>query len=863
MPTPDLIEEKAAQALESAIAWSFGTQRVDGHWVGEVLGDASFTSEYVFLRYGLGLDLAPDGTALKQWLLGQQNEDGSWSLAPQTPGNLSVTVEAYLALKMLGLSARDPHLVRAKDFLLRLGGVAKVRFLTRFYLAMFGLFPWAAVPQIPAELILMPSISPINIYTLSSWARSTLIPFLIIRHHEPVHALPNGQRPNNDFLDEIWCDPCDKMVPYVRPLGDMLREGNFFELAFTIGDSFLAGVGGLRTSPTRDLSRRKCLEWILHHQEETGEWCGILPAMCGSIWALVLEGYSLEHKAVYRGLEALERMSVQDERGKRCQVSVSPVWDTAWMLNALCGSRAREDNRVSIAVNWLKEKQILDRHGDWGIYQPNIPPGGWSFQYANTWYPDLDDSAVAIYALIKHDPRCVTSQHMVAAIRWVLGMQNKDGGWAAFDHNNNKLFLNQIPLGDMDNLCDPSTPDLTGRVLDCFGPLLSNPDLDVDLRRKIKRASRRGIDFLLAAQDPSGAWWGRWGCNFLYGTSIVLRGLSHFAHDSQPLRDAIRRAISWVKAVQNGDGGWGETLQSYVFPELAGRGETTPAQTAWALLALLPYCSTCDPAIHKGISRLIAMQTVRSDHGTTWPVGLYTATGFPKTTYSEYSLYPHYFPVLALTRYLASSNGQGAQPIQISAIAMRIIRQPQVLMMVLGSQEEFQAALCVARTLTHTFACRVRIATHPKYQTLVQTNGIEFFDVGGIETSLGWTSLFMAVLKGDLSAMRRSWHVLDTTRRSFHDMARNFWRSCMDYPADMDHVQDPSSRPFLADIIVSNWPAMAHVHAAENLKVPLVMLSNQPLVPTADFPHPYSLMGVQSVCQRFWNFLSYVAVECL
>ncbi|KAL8640652.1 MAG: hypothetical protein Q9228_002454 [Teloschistes exilis] len=502
----------ALTSLRAAIEFSFDKQQQDYHWVAEVSADVTFTAEYVMFKHAMGFDLS-DAHHLQRWLLHDQNEDGSWSLAPKHPGNVSTSTEAYLALKILGTPSEHPALRKARAFIIRSGGVAKVRFFTRFFLATFGLIPWAAIPQMPAELILMPASSPFNIYTLSSWARSTLIPILIVRHHEPIYALPNGSSRENDFLDEIWVDPSNKNIPFAPPLTTLLLERDAIQFGFTAADKFLAMLGGLKCFPLRKRSRRACVEWLLEHQETAGEWAGFFPPMHGSVWALILEGYALDHQRIRRGMDAIERLSYTDARGKRIAPTVSPVWDTALMVSALCDAGLREDVRVHKAVEWLKGRQIMGPQGDWRVYSPNAQAGGWSFEYENTWYPDVDDTAVIVIALIKHDPYCIGSDSVSNAIRWILGMQCPDGGFGAFDYDNNKLWLHKIPFSDMDSLCDPSSADITGRVLECFGFLLSHKKVswDRELIHQVEKSSERAISYLLAEQEAMGGWWGRWG----------------------------------------------------------------------------------------------------------------------------------------------------------------------------------------------------------------------------------------------------------------------------------------------------------------------------------------------------------------
>jgi squalene-hopene/tetraprenyl-beta-curcumene cyclase len=320
----------------------------------------------------------------------------------------------------------------------------------------------------------------------------------------------------------------------------------------------------------------------------------------------------------------------------------------------------QKDERLRRAVDWVKPLQQFGTQGDWRIYKPSLAPGGWSFEYFNTWYPDVDDTACTVLALTKQDPTFVGSTSIHRAVQWILGMQNLDGGWAAFDHNNDKLFLNKIPFSDMNSLCDPSTADVTGRIIECFGHILSSPYRKVvseDLLAQMKISAARGISYLKSKQEISGSWWGRWGCNYVYGTSNVLCGLSTFtAGDSQrELQTIVNRAVKWLKAVQNEDGGWGESVESYALPDLAGCGESTPSQTAWGVMALLAHLPPSDEAIRKGVAWLVYAQTEKSQKGATWNEELFTATGFPMCLYLEYSLYPHYFPMMALGRYLKAT----------------------------------------------------------------------------------------------------------------------------------------------------------------------------------------------------------------
>ena len=501
----------------------------------------------------------------------------------------------------------------------------------------------------------MPAWSPINIYRFSSWARSTVIPLLILIHHKPIFSLPNGKPAQNDFLDEIWCDPSMKSVPYAKPLRE-LWHSNIVEFAFAAIDLVLSYMNGLRYLSLREHSRRQCVKWILTHQEEAGDWAGIFPPMHVGLLALSLEGYRIEDDVMRRELSAVERFAWLDHGGKRIQACLSPVWDTILMAIGLVDAGiSGENDKLVRATDWVKERQLLGPEGDWRIYRSQLAPGGFSFEYFNTWYPDVDDTAAAILAFLKQTPGSLGSMPVIRAITWILGMQNKDGGWAAFDVDNDKLFLNRIPFSDMDSLCDPSSADVTGRILEAFGLFITTAesrkaDVDSGLFGQIIAASWRAIDYLTFTQEPTGGWYGRWGSNYIYGTSNVLCGLQYF-REMQEVHSMVPHAIAWLRKVQNVDGGFGETLDTYKNPECAGCGPSTASQTAWGLMALLAHLPPTDQAISRGVTWLVSSQTSVFEKGATWPEPRFTGTGFPRFFYLGYSLYPHYFPMMALGRY--------------------------------------------------------------------------------------------------------------------------------------------------------------------------------------------------------------------
>ncbi|KAJ6026921.1 uncharacterized protein N7446_004476 [Penicillium canescens] len=655
--------DQVRSSLQLATRYAFNRRHNDGHWCGELKSNATITAEYVMMRQALGLDMSLDRDELVAWFLADQQRDGSWAIAPGYPGDVSTTTEAYFALKLLGAELDMAPLRHAREYILSAGGVAKVRIFTRIYLATFGLFPWKAVPELPAELILVPAIAPISIYRLSSWARSTIVPLLIVSHHRPIYPLPNGKSAANDFLDEIWQDSSNKHVPYSPSLWGLWKT-DAVAFTFTALDIALHWVGGLRSSPSRAYARRKCVEWILEHQEEEGDWAGIFPPMHVGVLALCLEGYKHDDLPVWSALEAIERFAWLDGGKKRIQACLSPVWDTILMTIGLCDAGYK--GRLSTAIDWITSRQLLGTEGDWRIYKPDVPPGGFSFEYFNRWYPDVDDTAAAILAMLKQDPQLRNSLPVRKAVVWILGMQNCDGGWGAFDVNNDKLFLNKIPFSDMESLCDPSTADVTGRILEAFGLIMqlsfgdpSNHSLD-DLIDQMNLACCRAISYLAHHQEPSGSWYGRWGSNYIYGTSNVLCGLAYFsagctstAQGDDAVKEHIDSAIHWLKSIQNPDGGWGETLMSYKDARLAGQGPSTASQTAWALMGLLSSLPPTEKVVQDGVRYLLRTQTRVDNEGeASWPETLYTGTGFPNHFYLGYSFYPHYFPMMALGRYV-------------------------------------------------------------------------------------------------------------------------------------------------------------------------------------------------------------------
>ncbi|HET9598674.1 MAG TPA: squalene--hopene cyclase [Anaeromyxobacteraceae bacterium] len=642
----DPLAEAARAAAGAAGDHLFRILRGD-HWCAELESNTTITAEYVLLCRALGLELGARRAEIARYLSSRQKADGSWGIAWNLPGDVSTTVETYLALRLVGLAPDDERLVRAERFIRAAGGVEKVRVFTRINLAMFGLFPWEAVPTVPPEIVLLPPSAPVNIYRLASWARGTMVPLFVIFHHRPVFALPCGRSYDSTFLDHLWLDPSKKHVPYRATVGKtLLRHGPGWKALFNLGDAALRAYEGARGAPglsrLRRHALRECERWVIEHQETSGDWAGIFPPMLNGVLALHLAGHPVDSDPVRRGLAAIEAFSIQDGEGFRIEACQSPVWDSALALIGLADAgHDGADPRLARVRGWIAGKQVLAEHGDWRVYNQGGKPGGWSFEHVNTWYPDVDDTAAVILAFLKGDPAMRDGEVLRRGVEWMASMQNRDGGWAAFDVENDREFLNEIPFSDMDSLCDPSSPDVAGRVLEALGALGD---------RRYRAACRRGLAYLRRSQEPEGSWYGRWGVNYVYGTSNVLNGLARLG---VPATDPmVERALRWLCAVQNEDGGFGEGLESYADRSRMGRGPSCASQTAWGVMGLLAYRPPTDEAVRRGIAWLVDRQ-VASDGS--WAEQQFTGTGFPRHFYLRYHLYRHYFPLMALGRFCAAS----------------------------------------------------------------------------------------------------------------------------------------------------------------------------------------------------------------
>jgi len=609
-----------------------GLHRGD-HWEGRVYDNTTITAEYVmFLRF-LGMLDQETKEKAKKAILETQNVDGTWNLYYNGPSNHSANVEAYFALKLCGVSKNDPAMKKARERIIEQGGIEATRVFTKIHLCLFGEYSWDNVPAISPELMLLPKQAPIHIYEFSSWSRSVIVPLLIIFDQKPVKKLKIEER-----ITELKVSkPTISLTRKIRNISQvsLFETEQVFKMTQQL-------VKIYEKSPLKPL-RKKALDmaekWIIEHQDPRGNWGGIFPAHTNSILALYLRGYPIEHPYIQKGLASLRTYAEEKNDYLRMQSTESPVWDTAIGMYALSESGYPSESEKMVASrNWLLKKQITECYGDWIHKSLKPQPGGWPFEQENDQYPDLDDTSLAILALLPHEefnPK--VSQSIERGIQWILGMQGSDGGWGAFDRDNNKHILNDIPFADLKSLLDPSTPDITGHVLEALGHAGIGGD---------HPAVIRAIEFLKATQEQDGSWFGRWGVNYVYGTSAVLCGLQ--AVGCNMSQTFIMKAIHWLQTIQNIDGGWGESCESYDHQKYSPLYYSTPSQTAWGLLGLLACPKASPEIIERGISWLIKNQ---NEDGS-WEEPEWTATGFPSHFYLRYEYYRLYFPLIALARAL-------------------------------------------------------------------------------------------------------------------------------------------------------------------------------------------------------------------
>ncbi|BCA55922.1 Squalene--hopene cyclase [Nitrospira sp. KM1] len=651
-------------AVRRSQAWFLSRQhQSDGYWVAELEADTTLTSEYLMLRRFLDrVDPERERKAVR-YLRATQQPDGGWPIFYGGPSEISASVKAYFALKLSGVSAEEPFMIRGRDRILEMGGVVQANVFTKIALALFDQYDWQGIPSMPPEIMLLPKRFYFSIYAISYWSRAVLIPLLIVFANQPVCHVPKEQG-----IDELYLSP--RAGLRYRQFPPFNKDQGWFtpHNVFVVLDAVLKLYDRMPLNWVREKSLHRAATWMLEHMKGTGGLGAIYPAMANSIVALRCLGYQVDDPLVQKALREIEDLEIYDSvaigdqrvDALHLQPCHSPIWDTSLLINALIEAGMAPDHpALQRAGMYLMSRQTKTL-GDWRFSSPQAEPGGWYFQHENELYPDVDDSAVVLMALAKiRLPQAEALQDSIErGQRWVVAMQGSDGGWGAYDKDNNRIVFNYIPFADHHALLDPSTSDLTGRCLEMLAAIgydRSHP------------AVASALKFLKREQELDGSWYGRWGVNYIYGTWSVLAGLRAIGEDlSQPY---IRRAVEWLESKQNPDGGWGECCQSYGECEWSGKGDSTPSQTAWAVMGLMSAGVTDSFSVARGIQYLLRQQMKDGS----WEEIRHTGTGFPRVFYLRYHWYCQYFPLWALAMYrnLRARGKMRADEVRQSKLASR------------------------------------------------------------------------------------------------------------------------------------------------------------------------------------------------
>jgi squalene-hopene/tetraprenyl-beta-curcumene cyclase len=633
-------------AVEAAQRYLLSLQAQDGHWCGELEGDTILESEYALTLHFLGRTGEPRVQRIAEHLRRKQLPTGGWAIYEGGPAEVSSSVKAYFVLKLAGDDPNAPHMVKARTVILGLGGIEACNSFTRIYLAIFGQCRWDDCPAVPPEIVLLPDSFVFNIYKMSAWSRGIVVPLSIIWASKPFCPVPD-----HAAIPELHV--AREKIPHAP----RTRRERYWRAFFTAIDGMLKRLEHAGVKPLRRKALAACESWI-HERLALSDGLGaIFPPIINTIIAFRCLGYAMDDPRLQAQIRELERLELEDDETIHLQPCFSPIWDTALATVALSDSGlAPEDPSLLKAARWLLDHEVK-KVGDWKKTCPAAEPGGWYFEYANEWYPDTDDTAEVLTALSRArfpgEAEDLARQGAIARGQaWLLAMQNRDGGWGAFDKDCDNEVLTFIPFADHNAMIDPSCEDITGRILEALhglGVAAGDP------------AVRRAAGYLERMQHPDGTWYGRWGCNYIYGSWLALRGLLHAGEDlSQP---RFQRAALWLRADQNPDGGWGELPSSYDEPETKGQGPSSPSQTAWALMALFATGDRDSETVRRGVEYLLSLQ----QYDGSWKEEQWTGTGFPKVFYLRYHLYATYFPLWALSLYAREEATGSARPARVSA----------------------------------------------------------------------------------------------------------------------------------------------------------------------------------------------------
>ncbi|GAA1833105.1 squalene--hopene cyclase [Pseudonocardia ailaonensis] len=618
----------ARRTLDAAVGFLRSIQDEQGWWQGDLETNVTMDAEDLLMREFLGIRTEQETTEAARWIRSQQRADGTWATFDGGPADLSTTIEAWVALRLAGDDPSAEHMRIAEKFVQAQGGIEGSRVFTRIWLALFGLWSWDDLPNMPPELIFLPSWFPMNVYDWSCWARQTVVPLTIVATLKPSKPLPFG-------VDELRTGAAPE--PFDKP---WTWAGAFQRL-----DVGLHAYARHAVGPVRELAMRRGAEWILARQEADGSWGGIQPPWVYSLIALHLLGYPLDHPAMKAGIAGFERFLVRTETAegttRMLEACQSPVWDTCLAVTGLLDAGVPADDPAVVkAGTWMLDEEIRGVRGDWAVRRPNLAVGGWAFEFDNDGYPDTDDTAEVVLALrrVDHPDPGRLRAAIDRGVAWNIGMQSGDGGWGAFDADNTRELVTKLPFCDFGAVIDPPSADVTAHVVE----MLAHEGLAGS------ESARRGVRWLLEHQEADGSWFGRWGTNYVYGTGGVVPAL--VAAGVSPADPAIRRAVRWLERVQNADGGWGEDIRSYADRSYSGTGDSTASQTAWGLLGLIAAGEAGSEAARRAVRYLVDTQLPDGS----WEEQRYTGTGFPGAFYIRYRLYRMVFPLSALGRWCSA-----------------------------------------------------------------------------------------------------------------------------------------------------------------------------------------------------------------